>query len=513
MSGVFNQDSRKKNAMKLSSMGLVEQLVSNLMAFIYRTAFIYLLSAEYLGINGLFTNIIQVFSLTELGIGSVITYRLYQPIKENDIEKTAALVRFYRRFYMVLAGVIILIGSALMPVLPYIIKDASELPADVNLYVIYMLYVFQSASSYLLVSNQILLDADQKGYIRQAFQLLGTSIRYIILIVILFFTRNFTLVLVAGILWGIVVNACINLYIRRKYHIVFQNKGTLKIAEIKSIFCDTMAMMCHRVGAIVVTSTDNIVMSMYVGTLAVGIYSNYCMIIQIVQNVMNNLLGGFTSSIGNYNVSASKDDNYRMYQRLRFANLWICSFCTCSLFILLNPFIKNVWGGEKLLFSKSIVVVLCINFFIFTSRVINGSFGNAVGLFVYDRIRPLIEATLNLVISVLLARKIGILGIFIGTTISSLLTVWWREPYLLHKKIFHKDLKMYYVSYVLWVALTLIVSWLGEYLCSMLPDNLLYLPVRFFLCVIGINMFYVLLFHKNENFVFYKKMIMKILKK
>lgn len=503
MGGVFNQESRKKNAIKLSSMGIIEQLVSNLMAFIYRTVFIYLLSAEYLGISGLFANIIQVFSLTELGIGSVITYRLYQPIKENDVEKAAALIKFFRNFYVILSVVILVIGTGLMPILPYIIKDAQNLPPDINLRVIYLLYVFQSATSYMLASNQILLDADQKGYIRQAMQMLGTSIRYVIQIFVLFLTRNYTLVLTISILWGILCNAVINVYVRKKYKVVFSEKSKLHIHEIKSIFKDTLAMMCHRVGAIVVTSTDNIIMSMFVGTISVGIYSNYYMIIQIVQNVMNSLLGGFTSSIGNYSVSASKEDNYKLYTRLRFANLWISSFCTVSLFLLLDPFIKNVWGGEEMLFAKSVVVVLCVNFFVFSSRVVNGSFGNAVGLFVYDKMRPLFEAGINLVVSVFLAQKMGVVGIFIGTAVSALLTVWWREPYLLHKKIFVKELKEYYTTYIKWTILTIIIAFTGNSLFNCLPNNLAFLIIRFLLCGVGINVIYIAIFHKDDNFCFY----------
>ena len=292
----FNKKSRKRNAVILSGMGMLNQVVSNLAAFIYRTVFIYWLSIEYLGINGLFSNIIQIFSLAELGIGSVIVYRLYKPIKEDDVEKTAAYMHFYQRFYQLMAVLILIVGVLVAPVLKYVIHDA-EVPRDINIYVVYALYIIQSATSYLFAYRQTLLDADQKGYINTAVQMVFTCTKYVASIIVLYFTRNYTLVLAIGIIINLLGNIWIYVYVSHSYSDVFQSTGRLSRAEIFQIYKDTGAMLCHRIGSTVVTSTDNIVMSMYVGTVAVGIYSNYYMIIQIIQNVMNNLLGGFTSSI------------------------------------------------------------------------------------------------------------------------------------------------------------------------------------------------------------------------
>jgi hypothetical protein len=148
-----------------------------------------------------------------------------------------------------------------------------------------------------------------------------------------------------------------------------------------------------------------------------------------------------------------------------------------------------------------------VNFFIFSSRVVNGSFGNAVGLFVYDKMRPLVEATINLVVSVILTRKLGVVGIFIGTAVSSLLTVWWREPYLLHRKIFEKELKGYFVTYGLWTMLTIMMAYMGSCLFDYLPNNIVFLVVRFLICGVGINIIYIVLFHKNDDFVYYLNIV------
>lgn len=498
----FNKESRKKNAIRMSSMGLLNQLISNLAAFVYRTVFIYFLSVEYLGINGLFTNVIQIFSLAELGIGSVIIFRLYKPIKEEDIDRTAALMHFYKRFYQLIAVLIMVAGIILSPFIPYIIHDVNEIPDDINIYAVYFLYILQSAASYMFVYRQALLDADQKGYISTAVQMIVTTARYTLAIAVVYFTRNYMLVLIMNLLVGMVGNLWIYFYASRKYSEVFKNRSRLDKKEVIQIYKDTGSMLCHRVGSTVVTSTDNIVMSMYVGTVAVGIYSNYLMIIQIVQNVINNLLGSFTASIGNHILSVEGEEKYSLYKRLKFANMWIAVFCTSSLYLLLNPFIEVVWG-KYLLFSKEIVFVLCVNFFLMASRAVNGAFSNAAGMFRYDRIRPLIEAFLNLVISVVLAKKIGVAGVFLGTIVSSAITVWWREPYLLYKKVFSKQIREYFLDYLLWTGLLVTTTLILDTVFQKIPLNLFFLLVRFLICGVGINGMFILLMHKSPDFIYF----------
>lgn len=498
----FNKESRKKNALKMSGMGLINQLISNVAAFVYRTAFIYLLSVEYLGINGLFTNIIQIFSLAELGIGSVIIFRLYKPIKDEDIDRTAALMHFYKTFYRSISLLIIAAGMVLVPFLPYIIKDPGEIPSDVNLYVVYALYVLQSAASYTFIYRQALLDADQKGYISTAVQMIVTCLRYAVAIIVLFITRNYTLVLGINLLISLAGNMWIYWYASRKYSAVFRNTSRLNKKEILQICKDTGSMMCHRVGSTVVTSTDNIIMSAYVGTVAVGIYSNYYMLIQTIQNIMTNLLGSFTASLGNHILSVQDEERFLLYKRLRFVNMWISVFCAGSLYLLLNPFIQVVWG-KGLVFSKDVVVILCINFYLISSRIVNGSFSNAAGMFRYDRIRPLIEAFLNLSISIVLAMKIEVAGVFLGTILSSLLTVWWREPYLLYKKVFNQKIGSYFLTYFSWSLLLLITALPLDYIFSNMSLNVPYLLLRFVICGVGINVFFIILFHRNRNFQYF----------
>lgn len=509
----FNKNSRKKNVFLTSGMGLAYQLCSNIMAFVYRTVFLYVLSVDYLGINGLFSNIISIFSLAELGIGSVIVYRLYSPIKNADVPKMAALMRFYSQFYHLLAVIIAIVGMALTPFLSLFIHDLNEVPADVNIYIVYLLFVLQSVTSYLFVYKQSLLNADQRGYIVSLAQSLWTVLRYVLQIVFLLIARDFTLTLAVGIVVNVCSNAVFSRIITKWYPEVFAYKNKLETAEKQSIFKDTFALLCHNIGQTVVFSTDNLILSTFVGTVAVGIYSNYSLIINAVANVLKTVLGTFTSSIGNFKLSSDTKAVYELYKKLRFANLWITSFCACSLYLLLSPFISVVWNGERILFSDDVVMVLCVSFFLSYARIVNSSFINACGLFVRDKIRPLIEAVVNLVVSVVLVEKIGVIGIFIGTVVSCLVTVWWREPYILYHELFKVSLKEYMWEYLKWCVLCLAaVLGIGK-IFEFLPMNIFFLFVRFLICGVGINAFFAVVMWRCESFRYYRELLWELARK
>ena len=479
----FNKNSRKKNVFLTSGMGLAYQLCSNIMAFVYRTVFLYVLSVDYLGINGLFSNIISIFSLAELGIGSVIVYRLYSPIKNADVPKMAALMRFYSQFYHLLAALIAVVGVALTPFLSLFIHDLNEVPADVNIYIVSLA------------------------------QSLWTVLRYVLQIIFLLIARDFTLTLAIGIVVNVCSNAMFSRIITKWYPEVFAYKNKLEKAEKRSIFKDTFALLCHNIGQTVVFSTDNLILSTFVGTVAVGIYSNYSLIINAVSNVLKTALGTFTSSIGNFKLSSDRKAVYELYKKLRFANLWITSFCACSLYLLLSPFISVVWNGEKILFSDGVVIVLCVSFFLSYARIVNSSFINACGLFVRDKIRPLIEAAVNLVVSVILVEKIGVIGIFIGTVVSCLVTVWWREPYILYHELFKVSLKEYMWEYLKWCVLCLAaVLGIGK-IFEFLPMNIFFLFVRFLICGVGINAFFAIVMWRRESFRYYRELLWEVARK
>lgn len=497
----FNEDSRQKNAMLASVSAILEQLISVASVFVYRTIFLSVLSKEYLGIEGLFTNILQLFSLAELGIGTTILYRMYKPFVEKNVNSISAHVRFYKNVYHGIALITALVGLALFPFIESIV-DASDVPSDVNLKLVYALFVLQSVASYLFVYKQSIIQANQRAYLVSTFTTTLTVINVIIKVVVLMVTRKYELVLMASIVTTILINWVFSVWITHEYKEIFQNQTKLSKEEQEDIIKDTTGMMCHKVGFIVLTSTDNIVLSKMVSLAAVGIYTNYATITAAVSMLLTKMLNSFTPTIGNFIVNYEKEAVEDLYKKLLFVNFWFTSFCTVCLYVLLNPFIE-IWLDNTFTLDMFTVMVICAQFYIKSSQTMNEAFINAAGLFTRDRIRPLIESALNLVISIVLAKEIGIAGVFIGTCVSSLLTCFWRQPYLLYKHVFKNRPTYLVINQMIWVVLTAIMCWGVQMLCAQLPVTILGFILRLVICGIGINVLYLVLWHRSAAFKYF----------
>lgn len=503
---MFNQQSRTQNVLKASFVGTTCNLVNIILGFIYRTIFIRILSSSYLGINGLFGNILQILSFADLGISTAIVYRFYEPISQNDVHKVGQLMNFFKSVYRIIASAILVAGMSLLPFLNFFIKDTSELPLDVNLQLIYILFLLQTLSSYLFVYKQTILSADQKQYITSFIQTIITLMRYILQVSILLLTRNYTWTLAASIILNLTSNIAFSEWIGYKYRDVFSVKESISKVEKQQILDDTKATLCHKIGGTVLNSTDNIILSKCVGIVATGLYSNYSMILSSLSGVLNQVFGSFTSSLGNAHIKQNAEQKYMSYRRLLFANLWITSICTVCLYNLLNDFII-VWVGTDMLLDELTVTVLCIQFFMETARIISLSYTNGCGLFVRDKIRPLIEAAINLVVSVVMANLLGVAGVFIGTIASHCCTVFWREPYLLYKYEFKKSIKEYWEYYGTAAILTLMMSFLiRKSMTNMVllrVDNLLMWIFKAISVLVLSNAFLVILLHRNLDFKFF----------
>lgn len=503
----FNEDSRQKNAMLASASAILEQLISVASVFIYRTIFLSVLSKEYLGIEGLFTNILQLFSLAELGIGTTILYRMYKPFSEKNVDSISAHVRFYKNVYHGIALITALVGACLFPFIESIV-DASDVPSDVNLKLVYVLFVLQSVASYLFVYKQSLIQANQRSYMVSIFTTTVTVVNVIVKVVVLMLTRKYELVLMASIASTILINWAFSIWITREYKEIFQNQTKLSKEEQLDIVKDTGGLMCHKIGFIVLTSTDNIVLSKMVSLAAVGIYTNYATITAAVSMLLTKMLNSFTPTIGNFIVNFEKEAIEDLYKKLLFVNFWFTSFCTVCLYVLLNPFIE-VWLDDTFLLDGFTVMVVCAQFYIKSSQTMNEAFINAAGLFTKDKIRPLIESILNLVISIVLAKEIGIAGVFIGTCISSLLTCFWRQPYLLYKHVFKSRPTYLVVNQLIWVVLTCIMCWGVQRICAQLPITILGFIARLLICGLGVNLLYFVLWHRNAAFKYFLGIVLE----
>lgn len=507
----FNESSRKSNTIRASAAGMIQQVAHILGSFAYRSIFLMILSKEYLGINGLFSNVLQLFSLAELGIGSAIQYSLYKPFAEKDTDMIGRLVHFYRKVYSLLAALVLLMGAAFYPFLGSIV-DVSQVPSDVNLTLVYFLFVGQSAVSYLCVYKQSLLTADQRNHLISIYGAVLQLAGYVIKILLLLLTRNYVMVLCGDIVFSLTMNISFSMWITRQYRPVFDNKQTLPGREKKQIFTHTAGLLCHKIGQVVVTSTDNIILSKYVSLLAVGLYSNYAMIVSAVSNVVGRIMGGLLPSTTNYVLQKQKEETEELLYKILFLNLWFSCFTTVCLFLLLNPFIA-LWLDDTFLLSQAAVVCICMQYYLQTARLTINNFVNSCGLFYLDRVRPLIESAINLVVSIILAKCIGIAGVFVGTCVSGLLTYFWREPYLVYKHYFNKRTTRYWAMQFAWFGLMVVLCAALWWLINPLPDGIGGFISRMFIAAVIPNVVIMLVFHRTKAMKFCLTTVIGFVKK
>ncbi len=505
----MKQRSRTENSIINSAMSIVTQVLTVVLNFAVKTVFIKMLNDEYLGVNGLFTNIITMLSLADLGIGIAIPYSLYKPLANKDEHKINVLMNFYKKVYTIIGIAVLLIGLSLTPFLGLIIKD---IPKNVpHLSLIYILFVIHSASSYFFVYKKFLIDSDQKGYITSRIIFTFSTLLSIIQIILLVTTKNYILFLLSSIILVIIQNIYISSKANKLYPFI-KNKTDEKLEkeDMEGIKKNVSSLFIYKVGTVIMNGTDNIIISKFIGLIIVGFYSNYVLIINSITTVLNQIFNAITSSIGNLVVTTNKKRSKEVYDNLNFANFWLYALFGVCIIVLINPFI-NIWIGKKYVMGFSIVFLLVLNFYVLGMQSVTNSFRNAYGLFWIAKYRPIIMVIINIVISVVLVQFIGIEGVLIGTLISRLLTTAWLDPYIVHKYGFEISPKSYYVDYLKYLVIFIAISIILNYFVSMITINNIFILILIaILVVISVNVILVLLFFKTSEFNYFYDKIKKI---
>lgn len=427
-----NDDSRLGNTLRNFKFGAAAQLVVTLLGFVSRTVFIRVLGMEYSGVNGLYTSILDVLSLTELGLADVVIYSLYKPLAEGDTDRLAALMGYYKVIYRYIAFAVGVIGLCLVPFLRVLVKSQID---RFHLVLYYLMFLANSVCSYLLVYKASIIQADQKRYLISKYNMLFKLLATLLQIVLLLVLRNFTVYLSIQI--GMtVVN---NLYVSRKADRLYpclREKRELPKEEKKAIFRDVRHMFSYKAGGQLLNGTDNLYISSMISTATVGIYDNYTMIQTMVVTAFTNTLNqAVLGSIGNLNATGTREQKKQIFDAYSLVFSWITTFCALSLLALYNPFIR-IWAGEDWLLPMSTVAVICLNYFLPNVLTPVWSYRNTTGLFRETRDILLYAAGINLVLSYFMGLRWGLTGILAATAVSRVLTSFWYEPYLLHKRIF-----------------------------------------------------------------------------
>ena len=423
------------------------QLMNQVLLFISRMVFIHYLSAAYLGVNGLFTDVLGILNLAELGVGTAMIYSLYEPAAKNDEHRLAQLMNLYRLLYRIVAVMVLLVGLALMPFLGFFIKDSSGIE---HLRLIYLMYMANSVCSYLLSYKNSIYLAYQKAYVRNLWAQLCDAVKTLFQIVLIVLTGNFILYLAVQFVMQFIPNIIVSVKVDKEFPYLKECRELPEKEKFHGILRNVGAMSFHKLGTVIVRNTDSLLMSSFVGLLSVGIYSNYKLVTKSINDLLRKVYSAFTGSIGNLGATQDPEYIYRIYQQLDFFVFVFYGYFAAGMALLFNPFIRLVFG-ENYVFPQATVLVIVTQFYVTGVRQINLQFREALGLFWHDRYKAVAESIINLVVSILLVKRFEVTGVFLGTIISTMTTCFWVEPYVLMRYGIQKDwcakLRAYFIEY------------------------------------------------------------------
>ncbi len=504
--------SRTKNSIVNIIFSFGGQLVDLVARFILRTVFIYTLGSEYLGLSGLFGNILALLSLADMGIGVAITFSLYKPLEENDEHALRILMKVFKKTYIYIGSAVLLIGVALTPFLNFFIK---EMPSDVpHIHLIYVLFVVNTAISYFYSYKTSYVIANQKGYVvtnnRYLMNLLCAIAQAIELVVI----GNYILFLIIQIVFTIASNVRISFTADKMYPILKEHTNEHLDEDTKNtIVTNVKALIIQRVGSEVVFSTDNLLLSKIFGLVIVGVYSNYTLVINALEAILSQFFQAITASVGNLGVNSDKQHQKDIFYVVLFINFWMYAFSAIALGVLFQPFI-TLWIGEKYLMTTGCLFFIVINFYLKGMRQSVVTFNNAYGMMRHYKYAPIFECVANIGASILFAKMWGPIGIFIGTTLSTALVPLWAEPRALFKHGLDGGLPGFFVKYFVYgvfASFAFVITMLVANAVSI--GGIFGFILRMFIVALLPNIMILVAFFRTKEFNYLKDTAMSILKK
>lgn len=509
----MNDSSRISNSIKNISFGLLAQVIQMLFGFVTRTVFIKYLSVEYLGVNGLFINILALLSLTEMGISSVLLYTLYNSIAEKDEKKIAALISFFREIYYKVAAIVAVVGLIFLFYLHDIIQNTSlELAQDLN--IIYLLFLFNTVSSYFFYYKISLFNADQNGYVISICNTLILVFQNIIQILLLVLFKNFILYLIVQTVFQLFGNLVISLLINKHYPFLRKYKNEKVDENIKkNIFSKVKSTALVKIGGLLVNSTDNLILNYFSGLIMVGLLSNYNLLIGLASGIIVQVFSSLTGSIANVNITEDIKKRTSIFYSINFANFWLYGFFSICILVLLNDFI-TIWIGTKFILSFPIVIALTFNFYMYGMQNAVWTYKSTFGFFKQGQYLVILTAIINLVLSFVLGKELGLLGILIATALARLITNAWYDPYIVLKLGLMQSpstyLKKYFIYLLILSTTFLLINFITKYLPFEFNVNF---GIKIILCLIIPNILILLFFKSSDEFRYFKSVLLIIISK
>ncbi len=476
-------DSRTKNSARNLITGFLLKCFSLLLPFVVRTIIIKKLGMEYLGLNSLFSSVLQFLSLTELGLSTSIAFALYKPVKDDDVDKICALLNMLRKTYYVIGAVILIAGIAVAPFLPHLINGSY--PSDINLYVLFFIYLFNTVISYFLFSyKSVFLTAIQRSDVENNIAFISLLFMYVAQIVVLLLIPNYYVYIIFLPVSTLLMNLIREFVCRRKYP-KYIAKGNLQKSEKKEIYAKIKSLTGHRLCGTLVSSTDSIFISAFLGLTPLAQYTNYFYIVSACMGFSAVFFSSITASVGNSIACETKEHNYRLFLNLTYVNVWIIGWMSITMMSLFQSFML-MWVGEENMLPTLTAFLLTIYFYTWKSKDILVTFKDAAGMWDIDFWKPYVVAFLNIGLDFLLVYYIGIDGVIIATILSVPVVSFPWETNAFFKHYFQRSPRNYYLRLLVYTIVVAAAGCLTYYVCSFVPTGEKeygYFVLRFLICL------------------------------
>ena len=500
---------KTKTASRNITFGVALKIYQIIVPFLLRTALIVYLGAEYVGLNSLFISILAVLNIAELGVGNALVFAMYKPIAYDDSKTICALMKLYRLYYRIIGTIVLVSGLIIVPFIPKLIKG--DVPADVNVYVLYLLNLGATVLSYWVLSykNSILV-AHQRTDIQSKVILGVSTVQYLLQFVALIAFRNYYYYLIIALASQIVINI-VTAIVADKLYPNYKPKGKLEKSEIKAINSKVKDLFAGKIGSVIMINVDSIVISAFLGLVMLGKYNNYYYVVNSLVGLFTVFFNGIRSGIGNSLLLDSKNKNYDGFKIVTFITFWVIGFCCACLAALYQPFMY-LWVGKKLMLEYGMVVLFCLYFMILELGFSMDTYKDAAGLWKQDKYRKIICAILNLAINLILVQFIGIYGILLSTVLVSFVV---DLPWLsqnVFKYIFEKKTTDYFKFIIKFVIVDILIAAITAYACYLIPGNgYLIFGVKMLICLILPNAIMIIIYRKQEEYKKSKQLLLRMI--
>ncbi len=489
-------DSRMRSYKKNVLFSYLASIISALLGFVSRTVFLHYLSVEFLGINGLFSEVLGILSLAELGIPTAVNFELYKLVSVNNTEKIKSIMAFYRKAYAIIAMVIAAIGLLLFPFLDYLVKDPGNI-GDIRIY--YLIFLFNTVITYFVSYKYSLANAEQKLYLMTNINSFSQIVITIVQIFVLIVSRQYLFYLIAASLCGIIKLLFTSIYFDKRYPLLTEKADPLDHDTKEKVKTNVRGLILNRVGDACIHQTDNIIISSFINIVSVGLLSNYTMIMTRIGEFINVLFTSSLPSLGNLVATTDKEEQLKKFKIYNYADFWIYGFSSIAFYILLTPTIE-LWLGKKMVIDEMTILLICLNSYLVGQRVAFLNFKTACGSFDDDKYIPLIASVVNIVISVFGAIYFGLLGVFIGTIVSGLVQSIAR-PWIGYERITGENAKIYFLYWIRYFTIVVSAAAATRVLVSDLIRNISFLSYLKMIAIVSVvpnAVFFLFTFRETE---------------